>query len=731
MNVKQAPLVNKESAMVLHALVEKCLEEKNSEKIVSDDEPLVKKLKFLIPTSSIPSPTPLNSIMPKPIQNLDVTKMTIGQFTEHLSKTTSSIFSPSPPREPTPPKDESKGKGITAEEPLKDIMPFMKKGGSVPKIPSFKSLVILEGQLTNEDVMDQVKEMKRLVDLKPEKEKSEKSLLKIMNPATIRGQALKMAEYEAKRKKMLDEYNHQISHREVFVTENIVVDGMQRNLIPPSGIEGSRGRFIKEPESGIFYYNGNFDLVYQREKEFHLATTAQLMRLQGVIQRGTPEAEKMFKKMEMTIEAINDTSSAGVEGLAECKASARNLRRIQVKDIVKEVEDHLKTYSSAGMDISWVDTIPNDTINTTTTTNVAQTAVDENLPQLLDSRGGSHVTNVTEFDKEDFTSWKVRFLVFLDGLEPYLLKTLEDGPFDIDSDVEEDQRTSNEFIADLNAEYHERDLLVQKRIDDLTKGKSEKGLIAESFDWDEESVSLEDEGTTKIRAFIAIAEDEPSVGKTCSKVTLDQLLSEHKPDNIVKALGGRGKRKDKISSKEVIFTKADESSFMSIPEITSDSESECETHEPLPRLPKVIGTTPAGTLDSLISLSNLTLNMADLTLDTSVLKKTKPTSIKVSFGYEIKKKTKNKSPVVSKSCTNKKADSSTEQLLFTLLEEVKGLKKQIKTPSGTSLSNSQSSSSKSNKQKTWFGHCQHCGLRNHLSDDSYSKPKCSMMRNFF
>ncbi|GJV10694.1 hypothetical protein Tco_1352235 [Tanacetum coccineum] len=45
--------------------------------------------------------------------------------------------------------------------------------------------------------------------------------------------------------------------------------------------------------------------------------------------------------------------SAGIEGLAECKASASNLKRIQVKDIVKEVEDHLKTYSSAGMDISW------------------------------------------------------------------------------------------------------------------------------------------------------------------------------------------------------------------------------------------------------------------------------------------------------------------------------------------------------------------------------------------
>ncbi|GJS65393.1 hypothetical protein Tco_0679957 [Tanacetum coccineum] len=62
--------------------------------------------------------------------------------------------------------------------------------------------------------------------------------------------------------------------------------------------------------------------------------------------------------------------------------------------------------------VNRVDTMPatTDTINTTTTTNVAQSFVDENLPQLLDSRGGSHVINVPAFDKEDFTSWKVRFL---------------------------------------------------------------------------------------------------------------------------------------------------------------------------------------------------------------------------------------------------------------------------------------------------------------------------------
>ncbi|GJY77097.1 hypothetical protein Tco_0482213 [Tanacetum coccineum] len=188
-------------------------EENTSEKKVSNDEPPVKKLKFLIPTSSsILSPTPLKSILTKPIQKPDATKKTIEQFTEHLNKTTSSIFSSTSLRDPTPPKDESKGKGITSEEPLKEIMPFMEEGGLIPKITSLKSFVIPEGKLTNEDVMAQVKEMKRLANLKAEKEKSEKSLQKIMNPATIRAQAQKMAAYKAKIKKMLDEYNHQISH---------------------------------------------------------------------------------------------------------------------------------------------------------------------------------------------------------------------------------------------------------------------------------------------------------------------------------------------------------------------------------------------------------------------------------------------------------------------------------------------------------------------------------------
>ncbi|GJZ12032.1 hypothetical protein Tco_0546791 [Tanacetum coccineum] len=249
--------------------------------------------------------------------------------------------------------------------------------------------------------------MKRLADIKVENEKSKESLKKILNLATIRAKTQKMAKHKDKRKKVFDEYNHQITYRAdllpitkisyiprgkfewvliqaraldilpppellsfrilmedkkskrtseilqlVFVKENIVVDGMKRNLAPPLGVEVS---------------------------ELHLATTAQLIRLQGSIIRDTPEAEEVYNLMELEIESREDVTKAreivkdnlnsmgqhamksklsakhqlAVKGLSECKALERNIRRIQVKDIVKEVEDHLKTYSSAEMDISW------------------------------------------------------------------------------------------------------------------------------------------------------------------------------------------------------------------------------------------------------------------------------------------------------------------------------------------------------------------------------------------
>ncbi|GJW26134.1 retrovirus-related pol polyprotein from transposon TNT 1-94 [Tanacetum coccineum] len=279
-------------------------------------------------------------------------------------------------------------------------------------------------------------------------------------------------------------------------------------------------------------------------------------------------------------------------------------------------------------------------------------------------------------------------------------------------------------------------------IDRLSKGKSEKGLVVESFDWDEESVSSEYEGVTKVKAFMAIAEEEPYVGKndgrsvmkgnmfltipmlisiiwrirgktcsasstlltkelssckseladlkntkalnfslqneiarlnmenesqrheisdlkkviekwTSSKVTIDQLFTKQVPGNIIRALGGRGKKKDTISSKEVLFSKAAESPSETVPEITYDSESECGNLEPLPPLPKLTRAEPIGTSADVLTQTDLTLT-----------------------------------PIVSEGI-KKNADSSTEKLLLTLMEEVKGLKEQIKIPLDTSLSVSQ------------------------------------------
>nr|GEV48080.1 hypothetical protein [Tanacetum cinerariifolium] len=58
--------------------------------------------------------------------------------------------------------------------------------------------------------------------------------------------------------------------KEAFITEDIRVDGMNKNMIPSPGVLPIKGLIIKEPESRIFYMNMNTDIVFQREKlEIH------------------------------------------------------------------------------------------------------------------------------------------------------------------------------------------------------------------------------------------------------------------------------------------------------------------------------------------------------------------------------------------------------------------------------------------------------------------------------
>nr|GEX48037.1 hypothetical protein [Tanacetum cinerariifolium] len=320
--------------------------QKNKE---ADDETPSKRLKFKVP-KEILSPTPLRTLIPQQIN--------LGLFLDTSAGKSSD-----------PPRDERKRKGI-AKYPLKTMVSYMEDEGSALRIPT-----ILELKLTEEETIEQLKEYKRLADLKAKKEKFEESLKKLMNPANIKAQAI--SEYKQKKAKMLEEYNHYINSRadqrqitkiiytidkvtrdatmrikrdnqplsltqagklgfpslyeltafgltpaekkrkrtsemieEVFKKENISVDGMHRNLIPPEGVVGSRWLVITEPEAVIFFYNGNFDLAFQRKLEFHLATTSQLIRTQQAIQRNTPKAEEMYKKLEFTIEARDDAAVA-------------------------------------------------------------------------------------------------------------------------------------------------------------------------------------------------------------------------------------------------------------------------------------------------------------------------------------------------------------------------------------------------------------------------------------
>nr|GEX41208.1 retrovirus-related Pol polyprotein from transposon TNT 1-94 [Tanacetum cinerariifolium] len=98
--------------------------------------------------------------------------------------------------------------------------------------------------------------------------------------------------------------------KEMFVTEDIRVDGMNRNMIPSLGIVSIQGVFINEPKSGIFFMNGNTDMGFQRESEFHLTPTVELIRLQNQIKVDLEISKEMVSRMNYVIEARSDCLKA-------------------------------------------------------------------------------------------------------------------------------------------------------------------------------------------------------------------------------------------------------------------------------------------------------------------------------------------------------------------------------------------------------------------------------------
>ncbi|GKB09254.1 hypothetical protein Tco_0837566 [Tanacetum coccineum] len=124
-----------------------------------DKQPLSKRFKIMHPIPNKPQPS-------------------VKQFTDQLFGITSLKYSLTPPKEPTPLRDLSKGKAVAiTEEPGNEL------------------------------------ELKRISDLKAKKEKSEQDLRKFLNPTALKAQAQKWTEHEAKKAKMMEKYNHQISFR--------------------------------------------------------------------------------------------------------------------------------------------------------------------------------------------------------------------------------------------------------------------------------------------------------------------------------------------------------------------------------------------------------------------------------------------------------------------------------------------------------------------------------------
>ncbi|GJZ71582.1 hypothetical protein Tco_0635433 [Tanacetum coccineum] len=87
-------------------------------------------------------------------------------------------------------------------------------------------------------------------------------------------------------------------------------------------------------------------------------------------------------------------------------------------------------------------------------------AVVNDVPHLVDKKGGSYAAIAPKLEPGKFNKWKKRMLCYLAGMEPYYLKCIKDGPFqpktadgDAKPDFEGPSDTKENRIMDLKLEY--------------------------------------------------------------------------------------------------------------------------------------------------------------------------------------------------------------------------------------------------------------------------------------
>ncbi|GJX63377.1 hypothetical protein Tco_0296277 [Tanacetum coccineum] len=193
--------------------------------------------------------------------------------------------------------------------------------------------------------------MKRLSDLKAEKEKLEQELRKMFNQATLKAQAQKWTKHEVTkplnlvvypnfRLKMLG-FNewmevHALASKKYGKSNDMLLQSLREKIT--MGHRPGMEAWISPPQ-----HLANFGRIAEDKKR---------ERTENLLHEW--EYGDRLPKGKLSIEEpLSGGLREVMKRLSECKALERNIRRIRVKDIVKEVEDYLKTYSSAGMDISW------------------------------------------------------------------------------------------------------------------------------------------------------------------------------------------------------------------------------------------------------------------------------------------------------------------------------------------------------------------------------------------
>ncbi|GJS98032.1 retrovirus-related pol polyprotein from transposon TNT 1-94 [Tanacetum coccineum] len=70
-----------------------------------------------------------------------------------------------------------------------------------------------------------------------------------------------------------------------------------------------------------------------------------------------------------------------------------------------------------------------------------------NVPQLVDKKGGSYAAIAPKLERGKFNKWKKRMLCYLAGMEPYYLKCIKDGPFQPKT-TEGDDKPESQWISD-------------------------------------------------------------------------------------------------------------------------------------------------------------------------------------------------------------------------------------------------------------------------------------------